>query len=49
MGFDNDHLGTLMPFGAPSTPSFHCESEIGFTAKAGVLILVELRPQDKRP
>ena len=21
-GFDNDHLGTLMPFGAPSTPSF---------------------------
>jgi len=22
MGFDNDHLGTLMPFGAPSTPSF---------------------------
>jgi hypothetical protein len=19
---DNDHLGTLMPFGAPSTPSF---------------------------
>jgi hypothetical protein len=21
MGFDNDHLGTLMPFGAPSTPS----------------------------
>jgi hypothetical protein len=20
---DNDHLGTLMPFGAPSTPSFH--------------------------
>ena len=20
-GFDNDHLGTLMPFGAPSTPS----------------------------
>jgi hypothetical protein len=22
MGFDNDHLGTQMPFGAPSTPSF---------------------------
>jgi hypothetical protein len=22
MGFDNDHLGTLMPFVAPSTPSF---------------------------
>jgi hypothetical protein len=22
MGFDNDHLGTLVPFGAPSTPSF---------------------------
>jgi hypothetical protein len=22
MGFDNDHLGTLMPFGAPTTPSF---------------------------
>jgi hypothetical protein len=22
MGFDNGHLGTLMPFGAPSTPSF---------------------------
>jgi hypothetical protein len=21
-GFDNDHLGTLMPFGAPCTPSF---------------------------
>src|ERR1700677_4745426 len=21
-GFDNDHLGTLMPCGAPSTPSF---------------------------
>jgi len=21
-GFDNDHLGTLMPFGAPSTPSW---------------------------
>jgi hypothetical protein len=21
MGFDNDHLGTRMPFGAPSTPS----------------------------
>ena len=21
-GFDNDHLGALMPFGAPSTPSF---------------------------
>ena len=21
-GSDNDHLGTLMPFGAPSTPSF---------------------------
>jgi hypothetical protein len=21
-GFDNDHLGTPMPFGAPSTPSF---------------------------
>ena len=20
MGSDNDHLGTLMPFGAPSTP-----------------------------
>jgi hypothetical protein len=24
MGFDNDHLGTLTPFGAPSTPSFLC-------------------------
>ena len=23
MGFDNDHLGTLM-LGAPSTPSFQC-------------------------
>jgi hypothetical protein len=22
MGFDNDHLDTLMPFGAPSTSSF---------------------------
>jgi hypothetical protein len=22
-GFDNDQLCTLMPFGAPSTPSFH--------------------------
>jgi hypothetical protein len=33
-GFDNDHLGTLMPFGAPSTPSFHCEREIGFTARS---------------
>jgi hypothetical protein len=22
MGFDNDHLNTLMPFGPPSTPSF---------------------------
>jgi hypothetical protein len=22
MGFDNDRIGTLMPFGAPSTPSF---------------------------
>jgi hypothetical protein len=22
MRFDNDRLGTLMPFGAPSTPSF---------------------------
>ena len=22
MGFDNDHLGTLMSFGATSTPSF---------------------------
>jgi hypothetical protein len=21
-GFDNDHLGTMMPFGAPSTSSF---------------------------
>jgi hypothetical protein len=21
-GFDNDHLGTQMPFGVPSTPSF---------------------------
>jgi len=24
MGFDHDHLGTQMPFGAPSTLSF-CE------------------------
>jgi hypothetical protein len=27
-GFDNDHLGTLMPFGAPSTPSFHRHREL---------------------
>jgi hypothetical protein len=26
--FDNDHLGTLMPFGAPSTQSFHGERKI---------------------
>jgi hypothetical protein len=24
-GFDNDHLGTLMPFGAPSTPSWEAK------------------------
>jgi len=32
MGFDNDHLGTMMPFGAPSTPSFLWEREVAFTA-----------------
>jgi hypothetical protein len=26
-------LARSMPFGAPSTPSFHCEREIGFTAQ----------------
>jgi hypothetical protein len=30
MGFDNDHLGTLMPFGAPSTPSFAEDVANGF-------------------
>jgi hypothetical protein len=35
MGFDNDHLGTLMPFGAPSTPSFHRERGMGLTALNG--------------
>ena len=28
-GFDNDHLGTLMPLGAPSTPSFADSSANG--------------------
>jgi hypothetical protein len=31
MGFDNDHLGTLMPFGAPSTPSFVVDDDFGAT------------------
>jgi hypothetical protein len=26
---DNDHLGTLMPFGAPSTPSFRATWRAG--------------------
>jgi hypothetical protein len=30
MGFDNDHLGTLMPFGAPSTPSFRDEVRLAY-------------------
>jgi hypothetical protein len=37
MGFDNDHLGTLMPFGAPSTPSFLA----AYGLSLGNLLLIE--------
>src|SRR5208337_1665252 len=33
---DNDHLGTLMPFGAPSTPSFRLR--LASDRAAGVLL-----------
>jgi hypothetical protein len=32
---DNDHLGTLMPFGAPSTPSFADDPAAGRRVRSG--------------
>src|ERR1700721_1207495 len=32
---DNDHLGTLMPFGAPSTPSFADDSPNALCRRSG--------------
>ena len=44
-GFDNDHLGTLMPFGAPSTPSFRCSLAM---AQVDPLLPFEVGPMNER-
>jgi hypothetical protein len=44
MGFDNDHLGTLMPFGAPSTPSSPASVTTGVGRPNASLALVWAGP-----